>query len=120
MSYLHCHTKNCNWSQDDFYSKTYNPMTKILSDFKWLIKPRMIEFDSMFVEIDAKELMKYTKIKVIFFGNKCFSWNWLPLEIVKDIKIALEVKWWTYAKFKKDYDNGAVCPKCGERNFDID
>ena len=120
MSYLHCHTKDCGWSQDDFYYKKYNPITKIVSDIKWLIKPRMIEWDNTFVEVDAIRLMKYTKIKVKFKGNKCFSWSWLILEIVKDIKIAIKQKWWTFESFKKAYDNGAVCPKCGKSNFDID
>lgn len=119
MSYLHCHS--CDWSQDDFYSKGYNPITKIWSDIKWLWKPRMIKFDSMFVKIDAKELMKYTHVHIFFKNNKCFSWNWFLLEIIKDLKIGLKQKWWTYKSWKKDKDNGvAKCPKCGQVNFDID
>jgi hypothetical protein len=121
MAYLHCHTKDCGWSQDDFYDKWYNPITKILSDIKWLWKPRMIEFDCMFVEIDSIRLQKYTGIKIKFVNNRCFSWKWLLLEIVKDIKIAYKMKWWTYKSYEKDRNTGkAKCPKCGRVNFDID
>ena len=27
MSYLHCSNKKCPWSQDDFWSESYNPFT---------------------------------------------------------------------------------------------
>lgn len=122
MSYLHCHTKGCGWSQDDFYSKRYNPFTKIWSDVKWLINPKHMKMDDSIV----KDLIKYTKIPVYKIATErnqitVFSWNWLLLEIVKDIKVAVETKWWTYKKFKKDYDAGkALCPKCKQNNFDID
>ena len=146
MAYLHCHTKGCNWSQDDFYSKLYNPLTKIWSDIKWLWKPKMIDFDFMFVETDYVDLKKFTKISVKFFkrekqiisgrikqmdceGNEiklktiyiCFSWNWLLLEIVKDIRVGLQMRWWTYKSFKNAFHKGkAKCPECGLVNFDID
>lgn len=148
MAYLHCHTKHCNWSQDDFYSSRYNPFTKIWSDVKWLWKPRMIKFDTWFATHDAVELQQYTHIKVKFFfkevsygqkNNKikqcnangeiltlcrkalCFSWNWLLLEVVKDLRNMLHMKWWTYNSFKKSVKDGtAKCPKCGLTNFDID
>jgi len=29
MSYLHCHTKRCRWSQDDFWHLKYNPLTRM-------------------------------------------------------------------------------------------
>ena len=105
MAYLHCHTKGCGWSQDDFYSKSYNPITKIIDDIKWLIYPRMIKFDAAFLKYEYPELRKYTGINVKFNENfKCFSWNWLILEIVKDVKVAMEMKWWTYNSWKSDMD----------------
>jgi len=120
MSYLHCHTKDCNWSQDDFYSKSYNPLTKIWSDIKWLWKPKITSVDKYIV----KDLLAYSNVPVYEFKRNVkgqfyfFSWNWLLLEIVKDIKLAFKQKWWTYNSFKKDIK--AVCPKCKQRNFDID
>ena len=146
MAYLHCHTKGCNWSQDDFYSKSYNPLTKIWSNIKWLWKPRMIEWDAGFACCDIPKLIKFTGINVklkerlistdannikptdskeniLKFRTRycCFSWSWLLLEIVKDIKVAKETKWWTYTSWKKDKDSEkAKCPICGLVNFDID
>ncbi len=122
MSYLHCHTKGCNWCQDDFYSKRYNPFTKIWDDIKWLWKPKKIDMDKFIYD----DLVKYTHIPVFIFKKErtkyiVFSWNWLLLEIVKDIINGFKQKWWTYKSFKKDYDKGkAKCPKCGLKNFDID
>ena len=118
MSYLHCHTKNCGWSQDDFWTLDYNIFTKIWTDLKWLKKPEMIIFDKHFVD----ELVEYTKVPLYrietVFGTKVFSWNWLLLEIIKDLKLARKQKWWTYKSFKDD--KNAVCPKCGIKCFDID
>ena len=95
--YLHCHTKGCNWEQDDFFTKSYNLKTKILSDVRWLIKPRMIKGD----------------------GYKRFSWWALFLNIKNDIKVYGMMKWKTYEDWIKVKDT-AVCPKCGLRNWDID
>lgn len=132
MSYLHCHTKGCNWSQDDFWSKTYNPFTKIWRDIKWLIKPHFIQFEKRLVD----ELSEYTGVPIwkskVFIKNydssvilcpssimvKVFSWNWFILEFAKEVQIFKRQKWWTYKSFRED--KKAVCPKCGKRCFDID
>jgi len=117
MSYLHCHS--CDWSQDDFWHKKYNPLTKIWDDIKWLWKPRMIGMD---IDI-VKDLNKYTHVLIIQkrvrHEYKIFSWNWLVLEFVKEIKILFQQKWWTYKSWQRHKDT-AVCPKCKKRNFDID
>lgn len=114
MAYLHCHS--CYWSQDDFYSRSYNPLTKLWRDFKWLWKPYRFQIDSHCIN----DLTKYTHIPVYVWNkNTVFSWNWLLLETVKDIKVALETKWWTWESWKKVKDT-AVCPKCGDKNWDID
>ena len=100
MAYLHCHS--CDWSQDDFYNKSYNLWTKIKSDFKWLWKPRILEFDDGEVNFSPR-----------------LSWNQLFREIIKDIKIYRKTKWKTREQWKVERDT-AVCPDCGDRNFDID
>jgi hypothetical protein len=121
MAYLHCHTKNCNWSQDDFYHKGYNPLTKIWDDIKWLWKPRWMSMDKHFIG----GIETYTRVP-IYCGkrNQVHSWNWLIAELVKEFKNLLRQKWWTYDSWKKDWakrtDNFPVCPKCGKQNFDID
>lgn len=132
MAYLHCHS--CCWSQDDFWSKRYNPLTKLCSKIKWLGIPRLIEFDKWVLH----ELCEYTNIPVLRFKThtqdiyvknhrnipststvKIFSWNMLVLEFVKELKIFKRQKWWTYKAWKKDKDS-ATCPHCGKHNFDID
>jgi hypothetical protein len=123
MAFLHCHTHNCNWSQDDFYTLHYNPLTKIWSNIKWLIKPRFIEIDGVVLT----DSLFFTHFPVSLFRAKSqmqvrvFSWNWLLLEIVKDLKNAKIMKWWTYNSWEKDYvSKKAVCPKCKQINFDVD
>ncbi len=118
MAYLHCHS--CDWSQDDFWSKRYNPITKFWSDVKWLWKPRIIDLDHNIVD----DLIKYTKVPILFkkrdgWQYKFFSWNWLVLEIVKEVKNFRTQKWWTWEAFMKEKDT-AVCPSCGAQDFDID
>ena len=118
MAYLHCHS--CDWSQDDFYSKSYSLWTKMLADAKWLWKPRFFTLDTYII----KDLIEYTGVKVwtketVKGQTKVFSWNWWMLEIVKDIKNYHNTKWKTWEAWKKAKDT-AVCPQCGDTNFDID
>lgn len=102
MAYLHCHTKGCGWSQDDFWHRRYNPLTKLWSDIRWLWLPRMIRINT--------EGGIHPRI---------FSWHALLLEVKKEIRNILHMKWWTYKSFMKER-NTALCPKCGKSDFDID
>jgi len=102
MAYLHCHTKGCHWSQDDFWHRKYNPLTKLWSDIRWLWKPRMMKFDRE----------AYGRLHI-------FSWHALVLEIAKEAHNVCQMKWWTWESWKRAKDT-AVCPKCGQRNWDID
>lgn len=119
MAYLHCHS--CDWSQDDFWSFSYNPFTKFWSDIKWLIRPRILTLDGWIVN----DLTKYTGVNVHRFRStqkgpvKVFSWQWLWLEIVKEIKLTRDQRWWTWKSWKRDRAT-AKCPKCGKVDFDID
>ena len=54
-----------------------------------------------------------------YYEFQVFSWRWLWLELVAEWKNFRRMKWWTWEGWKKARDT-AVCPKCGERNFDID
>jgi hypothetical protein len=111
MAYLHCHS--CDWTQDDFWTKTYNPLTKIWSDIKWLAKPRMIEFDQW-------ALIDYRRyFPLIIINQSIFSWNWFFVELAKEFHVLRNMKWFTWESWKKDKDI-AVCPNCGKRDFDID
>ncbi len=111
MAYLHCH--NCSWSQDDFYTRGYNPITKIKSTFKSWGKPRYVKFDSWWIKetgIMAKS------------DNSVFSWWVLWYDLKRKVRSMFRMKWWTWKSFHKDKELGmAKCPKCNsDKDFDID
>ena len=115
MAYLHCHS--CDWSQDDFWSRRYNPLTKAWRDIKWLWMPRFITFDMWLIN----DLQKYTRVPLIKINrNHIFSWNWWLLEIVKEWKLFREQKWWTWESWEKENKDKAICPNCGKKDFDMD
>jgi len=121
MAYLHCHS--CDWSQDDFWCRSYNPITKFWSDIKWLIRPQLMDLDEGIVN----DLTKYTHVPIFRFRArrrriidvKIHTWNWLLLEFVKEIRITLAQRWWTTEAWNRSKKT-ARCPGCGDRNFDID
>lgn len=137
MAYLHCHS--CDWSQDDFYTKGYNFFTKMWDDFKWTCKPRVIKFDGGVRDFKKglwtpiliwkkKRLFEYGKLRPHPNSNEThcmvtdycvFSWNWMLVEFERNIRSLIHMKWYTWEKWHKVKDK-AVCPKCGDRNFDID
>ena len=118
MAYLHCHTKGCCWSQDDWwdfsfgkYGWAYNPFSVFLSyvfGYKGYWFPRRIEFDSNWAKENNYRIDPH-------------SW-WLAWREFKKIFWKFKrQKWWTEKSWKKDYKAGkAVCPDCGQVNFDID
>lgn len=124
MAYLHCHS--CDWSQDDFWSWSYNPLTKIWSDVKWLARPRVMSLDDRIVN----DITEYTGVRVRRSCGKhpgqikVFSWQWLIVEAVKDWKIFRAQSWWTWESWKSAWEKRTadkpLCPSCGEQNFDID
>jgi hypothetical protein len=123
MAYLHCHTKGCNWSQDDFWDWKwegvfrfwrwkhrpfgYNPFSLILEDITEYWFPRFVEFDLY----AAKEMGFKTK--------RIHSWRMLIYNVRRHFRRFFITKWKTWEGWKKARDT-AVCPKCGRRNFDID
>lgn len=112
MAYLHCHS--CSWAQDDFYTKRYNPITKIRDSIKWLWKPRIIGFDGWVIQ----DIAKYTHVPVVHKNNRVFTWNWLIVEIAKELKLVFRQRWWTWRSFEKEPNK--VCPSCGSGKLDID
>jgi|GEM_PF-2423237 len=116
MAYLHCHS--CNWSQDDFWDfsfyKTkkgirwsYNPFSVFIDYIERNIKPRRIKFqDSVKEDYGWKRTDPH-------------SWFLIYYEFKRMIRKFKHQKWWTYEDWKKDKAT-AVCPNCGDRNFDID
>jgi len=107
MSFLHCHTKGCDFSQDDFYSVNgYNPANYLQTWMKDLCSDDVNEqfsTDSNYV----KENGPLSRKEVIAREFEKFANN------------IREMKWITYEQWAKDRAT-AVCPKCGKRNWDID
>ena len=108
MAYLHSHS--CDWSQDDFWNWHwtwkvwkfrafgYNPISLIIyDDILWYLKPRYIKIEK----------------------NRMHSWRLMAGLIFQHAKRFFTMKWWTYESWKQVKDT-AVCPGCGQRNFDID
>ena len=120
MSFLHCHTKNCKWSQDDFWEFKikwkfwttqrpfgYNPLSLVIEDFLEYKKPRIINMDRSWANSAG------------FKSNNILSWRIMIWSMKRHIKRLFTQKWWTWKSWKKASEN-AVCPKCGQKNFDID
>lgn len=128
------------WWKKIGFSIGYNPVSRVWSDISWLLKPRWLGLDDWII----KDMTKYTGVNVkvreitkvvdntigkIRMKNKpdkftvtekqVFSWQWMWLELVGNWKNIKRMKWPTWKGWKKVKDT-AVCPKCGEWNFDID
>lgn len=105
MSFLHCHS--CSFSQDDFYSVDgYNP-ANYLRD--WMEKLCSDDVDKQFS----------TDIQFIKDIGAISTREVIAQEFEKFANRIREMKWITYEQWQKDKDT-AVCPMCGERDFDID
>lgn len=103
MAYLHCHS--CRWEQDDFWSPDgYLPLREDLMDYlrKCLFEEKVETIDyetEHFITISGKEMV--------------------ARELEKLARVIRNHKWTTWEDWKKVSDT-AVCPKCGQRNWDTD
>jgi hypothetical protein len=120
MSYLHCHGPNgdrsgCHWSQDDFWTETYNPGTKITEDYNNFIKDpeRKIYFDMNWIQEAG---IKWGKDETGYFvmAKDLFIW-----ELEKEILNVKNMKVYTYEQWDKVIKDWK-CPKCGSKHWDID
>ena len=101
--YLHCH--KCGWSQDDYWTKSYNPIRFLLNWEEELLNEK---FNQLFPGEKDTKGMTYREV--------------IALELEKHAKIIRNMKWVTHEEFLNDYHTGkAKCPKCGSsKDFDID
>lgn len=108
MAYLHCHS--CGWSQDDFYEMNgYNPAKYLSSWNEYLCGNDADKIDQVFSN-DAQWLREEGPIT---------TREVLARQYEKYAKRIRNMKWVTWEQWERDKDI-AVCPNCGERNFDID
>jgi len=114
MAYLHCHS--CEWSQDDFWTKRYNPLSLLIEDFGRLVrKPYFFEMDSWALN----EVSRSCKIPIFMYRGKIHSWNWFFVEASLIMRAAKNMTWYTEKQWERCRET-AVCPNCGNQNFDID
>ncbi len=108
MAYLHCHTKGCNWSQDDFWHKGYNPIKFLYENYeKDLLSDELdnvVGMDSYWLEENGIEFI--TKRGLIIMRLKKMIRN------IESMKYPREKDWKAH---KED-----SCPKCLKRDWDID
>ena len=108
MAYVHCHTKNCGWSQDDFYHEDYNPAKYLESWNNYLFGKDSHRLDKQFSD-DAQFLKENGPIT---------TREVLAREYEKFAKHIRTMKWVTWDQFRADPNK--ICPKCGSENLDID
>jgi hypothetical protein len=101
MAYIHCH--DCDWEQDDFWSRRYNPVQTFFSYVKsfrlWI--PRTLEGDR----------------PVFPTHSYVFLWR----QVLRMLRKFRNMRWWTWKTYKRDREaNIAFCPKCGARDLCID
>jgi hypothetical protein len=105
MSYLHCH--NCDFHQDDFWSKDgWNPI-KYLEDWKKdLFSP---ELDEPFTN-DAGFIRRN--------GNITLR-EVIARSIERSANLIRNMKYRTEKEFKEKNPD-RICPQCGKKELDID
>jgi len=108
MAFLHC--ESCDWQQDDFYEMDgYNPPKYLSSWNDSLCGKRSDKIDELFSK-DSQFLREFGPISTREIIAK---------EYDKYAQRIRGMKWITREQWDRDKDT-AVCPKCGDRNFDID
>lgn len=116
MAYIHCH--HCNWGQDDFWNFKftwkfwkfrafgYNPLSLVIDDARWLLKPRILELDSKLSRLQG------------FKNPRVFSWRLLLYEWKKHIRRLFTQKWRTWESYQQDPQK--KCPACNHFPLCID
>lgn len=115
---LHCHTKGCGWGQDDFWSiDGYNPLREDLVNYlrDLLFAPGFISFDKEYAdEHPDVEWVRSISGEYLAYGPYIVA---SELERkAKSIRNMICRNQWEWEHIK----NTAVCPECGQKNFDID
>lgn len=126
MAYLHCHTKGCGWSQDDFWDYTftkkawkeffkfqwgkrpfgYNPLSILLEDIAEWINPRWIHMDSEWAKMKGRKNPKIHSWEILKDGFKRY----------RRVKKGMLFKTWDEFQANKN----TPCPKCGKVDWDVD
>lgn len=101
MAFLHCH--KCGWSQDDFWSWSYNPARYFFIEMvPWLYRPRFVYLDSWATG-----------------QKKIHSWALLVSKLFHAIKKLFVQRWWTEHSWAMS-KNRWRCPECHDLSLDVD
>jgi len=116
MAYLHCHTKNCGWSQDDFWDiNGYTPFRQdLMNDLKKYLFQDKIYLDEYFFK--ENPTLNYYHDDGGFYCKGKELVIWKLKQKTRSIENMLVS---TYDEFIEKKDE-LVCPKCGQQNWDVD
>ena len=119
MAYLHCHTKDCGWSQDDFWSSEegeYSPFRPdLMRDLQKALFKEKVYFDKWAIDEMGIINNRGKDDNGYWVNGREFVINRLEAKVrsIRNMIARTEDEW----KEKKDT---LTCPKCGEQNWDID
>jgi len=116
MAYLHCHTKNCHWSQDDFWDASgYTPFRDdIIAYLKKLLFEDRVYMDSEFAA-ERPDILWNRDDKGIW----CRGTELVASELERKARNIRKMVFRTEAEWRVARSS-AVCPECGQRNFNVD
>lgn len=116
MAFIHCH--ECNWGQDDFWDKRYNPIRQFFGvNLPMTWKPVFVKFD----EWALKEMgVKYQPVLVggLRGQGEVHTWRLLWWHFARMLRKFRHQHWWTWGSYQRDKNK--KCPKCGNRGLCID
>lgn len=104
MAYLHCN--NCDFSQDDFWSESYNPMKSVL------------DWENNLLNQDIEEPFSSDSWFNETYGNPSRR-EMLAREFEKQARRIRQMKYRTFEEYKQ-MNPERICPNCGEKQLDID
>jgi hypothetical protein len=107
MAYLHCHA--CGWSQDDFWSKGYNPITSVKDYEQYLfLNPNTTGMDNWWLKENG-----YPET------NEIKGTELVAHELERAARRVRNMVYRTEQEFREKNPE-RNCPKCGKHELDID
>lgn len=111
MAYLHCH--NCNWSQDDFWDESYNPITFIEKNYtKELLEEPLDRITKQDAEVHGEDGWHH-------FIEKLTNRERVARVLENHARTVRRMKYRTMEEFEK-MNPEKKCPNCGQQELDID
>lgn len=108
MAFLHCHA--CDFSQDDFWTESYNPITFLEKNFTKDLLTR---------DLDEKVGMDKYWLEENEYRNDITRRELIAWELERHALRIREMEYRTFEEYQEKNPE-RKCPWCGERNLDID